>query len=172
MRRGLIRRFAIALVTATAAFAAFAGSALAWNVPMHGKPEAYQPFNGGTGAWVWVTHKGVLHVRTTGVEGTTRQDPLSYSGFITTDADLTDLTEVRTEKNDQITQDGHHIAFDLNTRARTDGFNVQLEPGSSVTLYFALDGKPMQVTQINLGKNSNHLDHNPGRNTRSDKKGH
>jgi len=106
---------------------------------------------------MWVTDHGVLHVRFTGQSA---DNPQVFSGHLTTDGRFGQITPQSLNQNDNLNQwalkDGEMIDFTFETKARTDGFNVRLQRGQTVSYDFQVNGHSITASNVSFGKREVH----------------
>jgi hypothetical protein len=86
-----------------------------------------------------------------------------FSGVIHTSGEFSDLTKVRTERNDSVklAADQHTIAFRLNNYGHVDGFDFQTSCAPRVDFLFVTDGHRVPTRDIAIGSTARHPANNP-----------
>lgn len=158
MSRSRVQRLAVAsMVGAGIAAGLLPSAAFAWDPPLHGRPPDFEHTDQGRGVWMWVTDHGVLHVRFTGQSA---DNPQVFSGHLTTDGRFGQITPQSLNQNDNLNQwalkDGEMIDFTFETKARTDGFNVRLQRGQTVSYDFQVNGHSITASNVTFGKREVH----------------
>lgn len=116
-----------------------------------GRPKEFKP-GAAESVWIWQDAKGShWHVRTTTKEKTHR-----FHGVVIGDTELANVKSVKTEAGDRWKLKGKRASFDFYTTAAADGLDFDVKGNSCVRYVLFVDGKPVPVDQINLGKDSAH----------------
>lgn len=150
--KSLLFACAVALV----AFFWLGASVFAWGSRIEGKPASFEA--GSTGGYYIWHDDGGFHLRTTDPEGVESH----FTGTLTTNGAFHDLTAIRAEPDDKVTQIGDGtIVFDLHTFSGVDGFDFKIRGGDRVAFDLQRDGHQIGVEHIFLGKDSAHPDSNP-----------
>jgi hypothetical protein len=129
------------------------GSVFAWQDRIEGRPLS---FGAGSraGLYFWHDNPVGLSLRTTDRIGVRHE----YSGTITTDGTIINVTPIQLDPSDSVSLDagGQTLYFDFHTFSGIDGVDYEIAGGTGQELYIQWDGSDIPVARVYLGRNSVH----------------
>lgn len=123
----------------------------AWGTDVQGVPSSLRP-GGPVGYYIW-SEDNLWHIRTTGPDMTSK----SFTGTISTDGTIKAIRLVRGDPGDSYSlPTPGEIDFTFTTRRGVDGLDFTIPDGTQLTFTLNLDGAPIDVALINLGRDNSH----------------
>jgi len=126
-----------------------AASTLDWQYRLEGQPGSFFP-GSNPGVYFWHNEPAGLSLRTTDPPGQAHE----YTGTITTDGTIINLTPVQLESNDfyNLGPFGHVLTFDFHTADELDGLDFEIAGGTGVKLEANWDGQPIPMQDFYIGQ--------------------
>lgn len=130
--------------------------ALAWSDRLQGRPDNLHA-GGDVGYYVWHNDDG-LHIRTTGPG-----ERHVFHGEVVTPGTIHNVELIRGEGDDAfaLRDAGHKLVFTLETWDGIDGLDFNIDGGRGMTLRLERDGGLVSTSEIYLGNDGQHPEHNP-----------
>jgi hypothetical protein len=153
-----VKRTLIALAAGLGLTLFAVAAAFAWQSRIEGRPASFDA-GGTSGVYFWHEDPVGLRLRTTDPENREHY----FSGTITTDGTIRNLSLIRAEQDDTATVDasGKQLTFNFHTFSGIDGMDYDIQGGTYQTVNLQRDGLQLSIDRIFLGEDSVHPDHNP-----------
>jgi hypothetical protein len=131
---------------------------VSWQARVEGQPFSFRA-GAASGVYFWHNQPAGLSLRTTNPPRQSHE----YSGIISTDGTIFNLTPVDLEPDDSYTLDayGQNLSFDFHTDSAIDGVDFEIAGGTGLKLGAQWDGLPLPLQSFFLGANGVHPENNP-----------
>ena len=131
---------------------------VSWQDRIEGQPFAFAA-GAASGVYFWHNEPAGLSLRTTNPRGVQHE----YTGLISTDGTIINLTPVQLEADDSYNLDsaGENLTFDFITDNGIDGLDFEIVGGTGLKLGAQWDGSSLPERNIYLGYRGVHPVNNP-----------
>jgi hypothetical protein len=131
---------------------------VSWQARIEGQPSSFAA-GAASGVYFWHNEPAGLSLRTTNPGGVQHE----YTGLISTDGTIINLTPVLLEADDSYNLDaaGQNLSFDFITDNGIDGLDFDIVGGTGLKLGAEWDGSSLPLRNIYLGSGGVHPANNP-----------
>jgi hypothetical protein len=131
---------------------------VSWQDRIEGQPFSFRA-GAASGVYFWHNEPAGLSLRTTNPPRQAHE----YSGLISTDGTIFNITPVDLEPDDSYSLDpaGQNLSFDFHTDSAIDGLDFEIAGGTGLKLGAQWDGDALPLRRIFLGADGVHPENNP-----------